>query len=871
MDTNKSSLKNNLIKLVLFFSASLLSILLIMMAVNMFNLSTSGDAGGVENKNVSYNDNVENNEDTEKQHLEYSGDKEKQEESEDINDIWEDRLGNEDGSIEEQFDDWKEQARERKDNAFNPSLEEEHYAQGGQNKSFMPDAGGFNDDFFNDIPNIDISGKKHGTGGSLGGGGSTGNSIVTNEEKKEHIPVFEVLGEPNYPFLKVMVMENYHKNRWLVDTKEEPELKLMIGVEVEERFTENSVKIKPIKPSSGNLPVLSGNFELKYHHALLKYENTSIYVAENPVESFYEMVYSTPPTQERLKNARVDKSDYELSYSKELEALINTIIENSNSDYEAIKFVEEYLLENYVLDNLVINDYGDEDGIQAFLFGGERIGNSLDFLSAYTFILRAIGIPCRLAVGYRIDETKPYQIVYGDQRYIYPEIKFEKYGWIPMDVFPSYPFYTPPETTRTEIIHADSMAKRGTSFNVRGTVRDSNGRLLDGLEVLIYLKEDKNAPYLSYAKANVKNGYFEVECNVKDQTGPGNYNVIAELLENDLYRTSSSDPELKVVTDTNLELDSNNTIIGTSFKIEGRIIDAFSEEGLKEFPINIKFEGIDIFEEVYSKDEGHFTKNIKIDIPENLSPIKKMAFAKKYSLHYQVSFNGTEFYYPSSVDANLYVWKLMPLRIIMGMILFLLSVAFFVFLLKKTKKTLPLKEVQLALEGVEDTFLTPSNNNFIVNRKREGQKLFIEFPFIKEKFPNVWGVGDDFLIRFIDDKGNFCEKQVVFHKKGKYIIKVLEKSIPQVSRQLNIVIYREEIISIGKKFLKDVLGEDIEISATMTLREIYLSLESKVLEKKYKILEKIFVILEKAVYSLDVIDRNDYEMFLIVIEKYKMS
>jgi uncharacterized repeat protein (TIGR01451 family) len=288
MDTNKSSLKNNLIKLVLFFSASLLSILLIMMAVNMFNLSTSGDAGGVENKNVSYNDNVENNEDTEKQHLEYSGDKEKQEESEDINDIWEDRLGNEDGSIEEQFDDWKEQARERKDNAFNPSLEEEHYAQGGQNKSFMPDAGGFNDDFFNDIPNIDISGKKHGTGGSLGGGGSTGNSIVTNEEKKEHIPVFEVLGEPNYPFLKVMVMENYHKNRWLVDTKEEPELKLMIGVEVEERFTENSVKIKPIKPSSGNLPVLSGNFELKYHHALLKYENTSIYVAENPVESFYE-------------------------------------------------------------------------------------------------------------------------------------------------------------------------------------------------------------------------------------------------------------------------------------------------------------------------------------------------------------------------------------------------------------------------------------------------------------------------------------------------------------------------------------------------------------------------------------------------------
>lgn len=90
-------------------------------------------------------------------------------------------------------------------------------------------------------------------------------------------------------------MENYYKNRWLINTEEEPELKLMIGVEMEENFSKNSVKIKPVEPASGNLPVLSGNIELKYRHALLKYENTGIYVAENPVETFYEMVYTVPP------------------------------------------------------------------------------------------------------------------------------------------------------------------------------------------------------------------------------------------------------------------------------------------------------------------------------------------------------------------------------------------------------------------------------------------------------------------------------------------------------------------------------------------------------------------------------------------------
>lgn len=866
MDTNKSSIKNNLIKLVLFFLVALLSIFLIMTAVSMFSLPAP-DVAGVGGNNNSMDDNgdTENSEDRDG---EYFGqpDDDKKEEEEETAGYEEENLNNQDGDIED-FNHWKEQARERKDEVFNPSFGE-NYAQEEENKSLLPDAGNINDDFFNGTPNIDISGNRNGDGIPFGGDG-LGNSIIADEEKSGHIPVLEVLGEPNFPFLKVMVMENYYKNRWLINTEEEPELKLMIGVEMEENFSKNSVKIKPVEPASGNLPVLSGNIELKYRHALLKYENTGIYVAENPVETFYEMVYTVPPTEEKLRNVKVSKSHYEISYSKEMEALLDTIIENCNSDYEAIKFVEEYLLNNYILDNSVINNYGDNDGIHSFLFEGEKIGNSLDFLSAYAFILRAIGIPCRLAIGYRIDDTKPYQIVYGDQRYIYPEIKFEEYGWIPMDVFPSYPFYTPPESTVTEITHADPVAKRGTSFNVRGRVRDSHGRLLDGMQVLIYLKEEKDAPCLSYTKANVENGYFEVECDVKEQTGPGKYHVIAELLENDLYRTSSSDPELKVVTDTHLEIYSESTIIGTTFKIEGKITDVFSGEGLENFPINIKFDGIDIFEEVYSEEGGKFSKNIKIQIPDNLSPIKKMFFAKKYSLSYNANFYGTEFYYPSNVSVNLIVWKLMPLRILLAIILLLLSVAAIVFLIIKTKSMQLFKKPELALADGENTHLPLSDFSYVADRKRGRMKLFVEFPLIKENFPDVWGVGDTLLVRFVDERGNFCEKQLIFHKKGKYTINVSEKNTLLSSRQLKIVIYREEIIYSGQKFLKDILGKDIKISATMTLREICLSLKSKIPESKYKILEKIFVILEKSVYSLDVIDRNDYEMFLNAIENYK--
>ena len=209
----------------------------------------------------------------------------------------------------------------------------------------------------------------------------------------------------------------------------------------------------------------------------------------------------------------------------------------------------------------------------------------------------------------------------------------------------------------------------------------------------------------------------------------------------------------------------------------------------------------------------------------------------------------------------------------MGIIVLFLSAAAIVFLTGRVR----IKKSELALEGAGNTFLESSDNNFmpernfIMERKKGAGTLFVEFPLIKENFPNVWGVGDAFLVRFIDDKGSFCEKQLTFHKKGKYAINVSGENAFLASRQLNIVIYREESISLGKEFLKDMPDKDIKISDTMTLREIYLSLESKVSEKKYRILEKIFVILEKAVYSLDVIDRNDYEIFLTVIKGYKIS
>lgn len=111
----------------------------------MFSLPAP-DVAGVGGNNNSMDDNgdTENSEDRDG---EYFGqpDDDKKEEEEETAGYEEENLNNQDGDIED-FNHWKEQARERKDEVFNPSFGE-NYAQEEENKSLLPDAGNINDDF----------------------------------------------------------------------------------------------------------------------------------------------------------------------------------------------------------------------------------------------------------------------------------------------------------------------------------------------------------------------------------------------------------------------------------------------------------------------------------------------------------------------------------------------------------------------------------------------------------------------------------------------------------------------------------------------------------------------------------------------------
>jgi len=61
--------------------------------------------------------------------------------------------------------------------------------------------------------------------------------------------------------------------------------------------------------------------------------------------------------------------------------------------------------------------------------------------------------------------------------------------------------------------------------------------------------------------------------DIKGDISAGKYHIIADVLENDVYRTSSSDPELKILADTFIDLEERSDIIGNKLNFAGRIVD----------------------------------------------------------------------------------------------------------------------------------------------------------------------------------------------------------------------------------------------------------------------------------------------------------
>ena len=126
-----------------------------------------------------------------------------------------------------------------------------------------------------------------------------------------------------------------------------------------------------------------------------------------------------------------------------IRALAVEITKGKSSQFEKVEAITSFLRSNFSYsDSLSGSPMEKGDLVEWFLFNGKQ-GFCIYFASAEVILLRSIGIPARLAVGYsqglRREDGSIYEVRDMDN-HAWPEIFFNEIGWIIFEPTPSQPF-----------------------------------------------------------------------------------------------------------------------------------------------------------------------------------------------------------------------------------------------------------------------------------------------------------------------------------------------------------------------------------------------------------------------------------------------
>ncbi len=130
------------------------------------------------------------------------------------------------------------------------------------------------------------------------------------------------------------------------------------------------------------------------------------------------------------------------SISPRIRDLSISITQDKYNTYEKIQAITEYLRENLsYADKISDLPLDNSDPVEWFLFTEKR-GFCTYFASAEVLLLRSIGIPARIVVGYAqgesFDSGKKYKVSDKDN-HAWPEVFFSGIGWVAFEPTPSQP------------------------------------------------------------------------------------------------------------------------------------------------------------------------------------------------------------------------------------------------------------------------------------------------------------------------------------------------------------------------------------------------------------------------------------------------
>lgn len=169
----------------------------------------------------------------------------------------------------------------------------------------------------------------------------------------------------------------------------------------------------------------------------------------NPGEIYRERVSVSRPTIEQMQKSSYSYPSWVTArylqmpkgFSPRIKALAEQIVQGKVTPYDKTEAITEYLRQAIKYNGSLPIPPSNEDPLEWFLFELKQ-GYCNYYASAEVMMLRSIGIPARLAVGYAQGQLDPQTGIYTVRQkdsHAWPEIYFNGLGWIEFEPTISQP------------------------------------------------------------------------------------------------------------------------------------------------------------------------------------------------------------------------------------------------------------------------------------------------------------------------------------------------------------------------------------------------------------------------------------------------
>lgn len=205
----------------------------------------------------------------------------------------------------------------------------------------------------------------------------------------------------------------------------------------------------------------------------------------------YVVVSSIPDvTEAQLKTASTEYPDYIVerylqipdTVPQRVFDLADEVTTGLDNPYDIAKALERFL-RGYKYNDQIPGPKPGQDGIDYFLFE-EQQGYCNYYASSMAIMLRHLGIPARLSVGYATGEKQPQTGLYrlrNNDAHVWVEVYFPRYGWIEFEPTAAEPALARPSgEIETSDEEGSLLSGRGVNLEEEGNVPIDEEALGDG-------------------------------------------------------------------------------------------------------------------------------------------------------------------------------------------------------------------------------------------------------------------------------------------------------------------------------------------------------------------------------------------------------